>query len=365
MTAKPYCFHSVRTCSFQLGICSMNICVRIAFAWLFAALTSALTAADAAEASGAGEAARPTGKVQTEVYGRQTLAWPRDFPDPTVWQAPDGTFRAAATSQKILKSRDFFCWEDTGRRIFSDGEYERIRKNWKWIWAPEAFKIGDEYLMYVSLVNSARDSAIAVYSSKDPEGPFVDGRIITRSGDTGIKDTIDPEIVRDLESGELWMFFGSTGKMHRIKLSDDGKSVAEGAKYEHIAGLTDTHSRSREKVFEGASLKWRNGWWYLFASKGWYMDHTYGIVVGRARTLSGPFRDRKGRLMKEGFATAVHVSRKGDRLFGPGHNGDIFTIGGCDYIPYHCHLAGERPKERIMLIGKLLWDDEGWPHVEK
>ena len=39
--------------------------------------------------------------------------WPENFPDPTVWQTPDGTWLATATSQagrtpqKILESRDF------------------------------------------------------------------------------------------------------------------------------------------------------------------------------------------------------------------------------------------------------------------
>ena len=291
--------------------------------------------------------------------------WPEDFPDPTFWRAPDGTFRAAATSQKILKSKDFFTWTDTGKRIFSDAEYAQVKKKWKWIWAPDAFKLGDEYLMYVALVNSAEDSAIAVYSSKSADGPFTDGRIIVRGKDTGIKDTIDPEVVRDPETGTLWLFFGSTGKMHRVRLSPDGKSLAPGAVCEHVAGVDVADDPSREKVFEGAYLKRRNGWWYLFASKGWYANHTYAVVVGRAKTLAGPFLDREGRPMKDGFATVVLSSREGDRFFGPGHNGEIVTIGGRDWIPYHCHVQGRNPQARPLFIRELEWDADGWPHVAK
>lgn len=82
------------------------------------------------------------------------------------------------------------------------------------------------------------------------------------------------------------------------------------------------------------------GWWYLFASHGCYWNHTYSIAVGRAKTLDGPFLDRKGRKMTDGFATPVAESKKGDRFLGPGHNGEIATIDGHDWIPFHCHVAG-------------------------
>ncbi|MBQ3290275.1 MAG: family 43 glycosylhydrolase [Kiritimatiellae bacterium] len=292
-------------------------------------------------------------------------AWPKSFPDPTIWRAEDGTWRATSTTKQILKSKDFFHWEDTGRKIFDTDELKRIHKEWKNIWAPDAFKLGDEWLMYVSLVNSAADSAIAVYSSKSVDGPFSDGRIIVRSKDTGIRDTIDPEVVRDDRDGTLWLFFGSTGKMHRVKLAPDGKSLAPGATCEHVAGLwgDERDDPSRRRIFEGAYLHRRGGWWYLFASRGWYDDHTYSVVVGRAKTLDGPFLDREGHDMRDGFATVVLSSGVNDRLFGPGHNAEIVTIDGRDYLPHHCHVKGETPRSRPLFIRELFWDPDGWPIV--
>ena len=291
--------------------------------------------------------------------------WEKGFPDPTTWRATDGTWRATSTSMKILKSADFLHWTDTGQQIFTIGDWQRIRRKWKYVWAPDAFKIGDIYLMYVAFVNNAEDSAIAVFSSKSAEGPFTGGRIITRSRDTGIWDTIDPEVVRDNRDGKLWLFFGSIGKIHRVGLSPDGMSVAPGARYEHMAGLSadDKGDPMRQKVFEGAYLHRRGGWWYLFASRGCYWNHTYAIVVGRARTLDGPFLDRKGRRMTDGFATTVLSSKKDEKHFGPGHNGEIATIGGRDYIPYHCHVAGDNPSARLLFVSRLVWDASGWPKI--
>lgn len=292
-------------------------------------------------------------------------AWGDSFPDPTTWRAPDGTWRATSTSTRILKSEDFLHWTDTGRGIFDAGEWRRIHREWRHVWAPDAFKAGDAYLMYVALVNSADDSAIAVFSSKSADGPFADGRIITRSRDTGIRDTIDPEVVRDDRDGRLWLFFGSIGKIHRVGLSPDGRALAPDAKYEHMAGLAADGKGDpmRQKVFEGAYLHRRGEWWYLFASRGCYWNHTYAIVVGRARTLDGPFLDREGRRMTDGFATTVLASKKGDALFGPGHNGEIAAIGGCDYIAYHCHVAGNTPAARPLFVSRLVWDASGWPKI--
>lgn len=290
--------------------------------------------------------------------------WAGSFPDPTFWRAPDGTHLATSTSLKILKSRDFFHWKDTGKLMFAPDEHRRIRSKWKKIWAPDAFRLGGDYLMYVALVNDADDSAIAVYSSKSAYGPFTNGRIITRSRDTGIKDTIDPEVVKCPDTGRIWLFFGSTGRMHRVRLAPDGRSIAPGAVYEHVAGLDSSVNPSRSKVFEGAYLKRRRGWWYLFASRGWYANHTYAIVVGRAKRLDGTFLDRDGRRMKDGFATTVLESKEGDMFFGPGHNGEITTINGRDYLPYHCHIDGDTPSARQLFIRELVWDKDGWPHIK-
>lgn len=68
--------------------------------------------------------------------------------------------------------------------------------------------------------------------------------------------------------------------------------------------------------------------------------------------------------MTDGSATDVLKTKIGDRFFGPGHNGEITTIDGRDYIPFHCHIAGERTKDRSLFVSELTWDADGCPYVE-
>ena len=136
---------------------------------------------------------------------------------------------------------------------------EVIHKEFKNIWAPDMIRLNGKWMFYVTLYNSARDSAIAVFSSDNATGPFEDMHVITRSKDTNIKDTIDPEVVKDPDTGKLWLFFGSIGKMHRVELKPDGLSVVDDAKYVHVAGLDSDQNRSRSKVYEGCYLYRRDG----------------------------------------------------------------------------------------------------------
>ena len=290
--------------------------------------------------------------------------WRESWPDPTVWQAEDGTYYALCTGlRRTLTSKDLFNWEVINSSVISPDTRGEIRDIARHFWAPDVVTIRGQRLLYITLYNSAKDSSIGVLKEVSPNNFEFHG-VITRSTETGIIDTIDPEVVVDEKRGKVWLFFGSIGKIHRVELASDGLSLKKKAKYIHVAGLAQKQSRSRAKVFEGCYLHRRNGYWYMFVSAGWYKDHTYKLLVGRSRKLTGTFRDREGRPLTEGYATPVIVSEKGDFFYGPGHCGEIFTKDNKDYIFYHCHNRDVKPHMRPLMLQELKWDKQGWPYVE-
>ena len=290
--------------------------------------------------------------------------WRESWPDPTVWQAEDGNYYALCTGlRRTLTSKDLFNWEVINSSVISPETRGEMRDVARHFWAPDVVTINGQRLLYITLYNSAKDSSIGVLKEVTPNNFEFHG-VITRSTETGIIGTIDPEVVVDEKRGKVWLFFGSIGKIHRVELASDGLSLKKKAKYVHVAGLAQKQSRSRAKVFEGCYLHRRNGYWYMFVSAGWYKDHTYKLLVGRSRKLTGTFRDREGRPLTEGYATPVIVSEKGDFFYGPGHCGEIFTKDNKDYIFYHCHNRDVKPHMRPLMLQELKWDKQGWPYVE-
>ena len=290
-----------------------------------------------------------------------------NWADPTIWFS-DGVFRTYSTMgsgvKNMLSSTNLVSWK-IAECPFSSDVNDALVAFGNDRWAPDVVRLGSKWMMYITCRNDS-SSGIAALSADSAEGPFSLVGRITYSGDTGIKDSIDPEVVRDPADGTVWMFFGSTGKMHRVRLSADGTQLASGAKYEHIAGVDVNTNSARNKVFEGAYLYFRDGWWYLFASAAQYWNASYKVVVGRSRSLDGVFLDKDGHKMTEGYATPVISSASGDRFYGPGHNGEIFTDSiGQDFILYHCHdtKRGDDGR-RYLMIQRLFWDADGWPYVD-
>lgn len=292
--------------------------------------------------------------------------WVRNWPDPTIWKAEDGRYYCVATNpRRSLVSDDLFNWQISDITPIDHASWETVSKISRNFWAPDVATVNGNRLLYLTLYNSAEDSNIGVFQEFAP-CQFQFKGIITSGKETGIEDTIDPEVVTDPKTGKVWLFFGSVGGIHRIELTPDGLSLKDGAKYEHVAGLTVHQCPDRSMVFEGSYLHYRKGYWYLFVSSGFFGNHTYQLQVGRSKKLTGTFLNREGKPMKEGYATPVLHSDEGDNFFGPGHCGEIFKAAdGNEYIFYHCHVRESRqPGQRPMFMSRIQWGKDGWPYVE-
>ena len=323
---------------------------------------------------------------ESETFSNPVFA--HDWPDPTIWQGDDSlyyTFSTAGTNYakglgKFLWSEDMVTWDTIPDYVWTSQTLSQLKQYGSSLWAPQVTRIGGRWLMYLTCYGtSSADPSIVVLTldsetfptSEGLHGPWTLDGVITSSKENHIIDTIDPFVTEDTITGRVWMFFGSTGRNYRVELAADGLSLSDSASFTHVAGLSLVEDTKRNKVFEGAYLYYRDGYWYYFVSSGMYSNYTYSLKVGRSPSLDGTFVSKSGDLMTEGHATTILSTNSDDKdFFGPGHCGEIFEDNdGHTYMYYHCHakdvpitVAGYIP--RALMLQQIYWDDEGWPYFE-
>ena len=296
-----------------------------------------------------------------------------DWPDPAFWHV-DGKYYSVATMlRKIRVSDNAIDWEDTGIDPLTPAARAKLNSVTTNLWAPCVLKIGDNWVLYISLFVDDADCRVAALTSKSPTGPFEYAAEVVNGKKLGILNAIDPYIFKD-ESGTVWMFFGSCQDgIHRVRLTDDGLAIRPGEKPVHVAGRRSPWDKDGKMVkiwgepgtWEGSFLVKRGGWWYFFFSGGIFCDHTYHLMVGRSRKVDGVFVNRDGEPLTEAKAKPILMSDKGDRLYGPGHNGEIVrTDDGRDFMFFHCHDTRFPKDDRPTYLQELLWDCDGWPYFE-
>ena len=127
--------------------------------------------------------------------------WPNDWPDPTVWVGDDGRYHCIATNPtRSIVSDDLFHWELTNVAPIDIASWGAMQAAAQRFWAPDVAMVGGKRNMYLTLYNSAEDSSIGVLQEYAP-CQFQYKGIITSSLETGIHDTIDPEVVTDPKTG--------------------------------------------------------------------------------------------------------------------------------------------------------------------
>ena len=277
-------------------------------------------------------------------------------PDPTVIRAKDGTYYAYATWRNknvpVYKSTDMVNWEYLGG-AFKQDEVPMYVENGA-IWAPDINYIDGKYVLYFSESRWAAhwESCICRAVSDKPEGPYTDAKMLFRSTDVNVENSIDPVIIQD--NGRKYLAWGSFFGIYITELTDDGLEVVDMNNKTRIAG----------NAFEGTYIHKRDGYYYLFASVGRCCDglkSTYKTVVGRSKSLFGPYVDKQGRKMLDNH---YEVLLQGDsRVKGPGHNSQIISDDKRqDWIFYHGYDVAAPTAGRKMYMDRVVWID-GWPQI--
>lgn len=297
--------------------------------------------------------------------------------DPVMAKEGD-TFTLFSTGPGITfyRSKDLKTWTLGGRVFPGDPAWAKsVAPHFNGhIWAPDIVAHDGKFYLYYSVSSFGRNtSAIGVTINRtlDPASPdyrWEDQGVVVRSvPNRDLWNAIDPAVIAD-EHGTPWMAFGSFwGGLKLVKLAPDWKSVAQPEEWLSLAKrdrsvLVDDAASGPAEI-EAPFIFRKGGWYFLFAS--WDKccrgeDSTYKMVVGRAKTLTGPYLDKTGKSMAEGGGSLLLA---GDKAWaGVGHN-SVYTFDGKDWLIFHAYENADHGLQKLK-IAELTWDADGWPVVD-
>ncbi|GAA1437723.1 hypothetical protein GCM10009616_39960 [Microlunatus lacustris] len=230
-------------------------------------------------------------------------------------------------------------------------------------WAPDLSWTGREWRLYYSAsrfgtTNSV--TALATTKSLDPASPaygWVDqGPVLESEAGSSGDNAIDANYVADGRGGS-WLTFGSFfGGLKIVALDPATGKLAAGAE---ILPLVDR--KIQYNPVEGPSIIRHGGYYYLFAAFDYCcrgVESDYRVVVGRSRTVTGPYLDKDGVSLLEGGGT--EVLRGYNEFQGTGHP-DVYSSGGVDYFVNHYYDMESNGTPRLN-VRTLSWS-RGWPTV--
>jgi arabinan endo-1,5-alpha-L-arabinosidase len=250
------------------------------------------------------------------------------------------------------------------------------------IWAPDISYYKGEYYLYYSVSAFGKNtSAIGLATNKtlDPSSPdfkWVDhGKVIQSYPGVTNWNAIDPNLVED-KKGDPFLLFGSFWDgLQLVQLNKDRRTIiGDSIQLQTIASrkkepgaanppaVDDNPADAGGNAIEAPFVFKKGKYYYLFASIDYCCKgpkSTYKMVVGRSKSLKGPYLDKEGVSMAKGGGSIV---LQGDsKWYGVGHN-SAYTFDKTDYLIFHGYDAAENgvPKLRVE---KMAWKN-GWPTVK-
>lgn len=267
--------------------------------------------------------------------------------DPSSIAECDGKYYTFGTGEGGLWSADGWVWQGGAVRPHRGA-------------APDVLKIGDRYLVAYSatgggLGGSHRGDVLTMWNKTlDPQSPdfkYTDPVVVASSLDDEDCDAIDAGLLLDPTTGRLWLSYGTYfGFIRLVELDPQTGKRMEGNEPVNIA--IDC---------EATDLVYRDGWYYLLGTHGTCCDganSTYNIVVGRSRSVTGPYLDNVGRDMLQGGGKMVIAAN--NLKTGPGHFGRFILGDGVEKMSFHYEADFRQGGRSVLAIRPLLWKN-GWP----
>jgi arabinan endo-1,5-alpha-L-arabinosidase len=259
----------------------------------------------------------------------------------------------------LLRSTDLVHWEDRGGVRLEP----RFAAATAAFWAPELAERDGTFYLYYSCSPTGRDEdhRIRVATSRNPEGPFVDGGPVLAETE-GF--TIDAHPFRDPHSGQWYLYFAKDFFDERV---GTGLAVvplaadllrADGPSRPVLRAASDWQIYQRHRqiygrtwtawhTVEGPAVTCHGGRYWCFYSGGNWQTRDYSVSYGVADHPLGPWHHATGP------AARVLQERPG-KVLGPGHTSLVIAPDGQTQLLVY-HAWDSAGVARRMCFDPLIW----------
>ena len=281
--------------------------------------------------------------------------------DPCMIKAGD-TYYIFTTGMGIKTSKDMINWSNAGAVFEKDDPKPAWWSNEipgrPGLWAPDIHYDNGKYHLYYSVsawmnFNSCIGYATNVTLDKtDPRYKWEDqGEVINHRNGGDSVNVIDPNVFIDAD-GKEWLIYGSYRTGLRLVELDrrTGKLFTDKSQLDTIT----------TSLGEGSYIIKGPEYYYVFASRGRCcagIESTYQIVMGRSKTIRGPYLNKEGRSWKDN-QYSLFLAGDYDEP-GRGHNG-FFAEGDTTYIVYHAYTRSHDGAP-LLNIKPMYMDTDDWP----
>ena len=244
------------------------------------------------------------------------------------------------------------------------------------LWAPDISYVNHEYRLYYAYSLFGKNtSGIALATNKtldqaSPKFKWVDRGMVLESKTEDNFNAIDPNFIHDRKAGD-WLVFGSFWdgiKMRR--LNDAGMLSAADTRIYSLARRAEPPQTepppaglpANWQAIEAPFIVHHDGYFYLFTSwdlccRG--LKSTYKTMVGRSKSITGPYVDATGKDLADGGGTTLLLANS--RWLGPGGESVYLNSHGPALIVFHAYDS--KTGKPSMQISTIDWAG-GWPHAD-
>jgi arabinan endo-1,5-alpha-L-arabinosidase len=247
------------------------------------------------------------------------------------------------------------------------------------LWAPDiSLEHGEYRLYYAYSLFGKNTSGIALATNKtldfkSPDYKWVDHGLVLESKAEDDFNAIDPNYIEDAHH-HAWLSFGSFWggiKMRALDAVTEMLSKSDSKLYSLATRLRPEHPAPQKfdpkhptlppdwQAIEAPFIVSHHGFYYLFVSFDLCCRGTrsnYRTMVGRSKSVTGPYLDKAGIPLLQGGGTLLLGPNQ--RWLGPGGESILHQADGSDLIVFHAYDATTgRP---ALQISSLVWRD-GWP----